>query len=378
MVFVVPGGESPSQDHVVELPNLTYDLLNRWLKPSDASRGWFETYAASQTGLEADARAAWDSLITAVTGALWQELMGPVSDKLVALGLDVGAPVMLTAPGILSVLPLHAAWRETNVGPRPFNADWAVSYSPSAGVLAAIDRRSTARPASRASLLMIADPEDNLPFALLESDAIQQIWQSPSTRLGCTSASRTAVLSSTATSTHLHFACHGVFERHEPRSSALLLSGGERLTVEDVLLEMNLTKAELVVLSACETGIIDVDVAPSEFVGFPNAFLEAGANCVVSSLWAVDDASTALIMKRFYELLLREGLSAAEALRQSTEWVRTSTSRELELAEWWQAAGRATDDPEALTNSARAQQYPDEVPYASPEFCAAFYVSGRF
>jgi CHAT domain-containing protein len=225
---------------------------------------------------------------------------------------------------------------------------------------------------------MIADPEDNLPFALLESDAIQQIWQSPSTRLGCTSASRTAVLSSTATSTHLHFACHGVFERHEPRSSALLLSGGERLTVEDVLLEMNLTKAELVVLSACETGIIDVDVAPSEFVGFPNAFLEAGANCVVSSLWAVDDASTALIMKRFYELLLREGLSAAEALRQSTEWVRTSTSRELELAEWWQAAGRATDDPEALTNSARAQQYPDEVPYASPEFWAAFYVSGRF
>ena len=377
LVLVIPAGQTPSEEHVVRLPGLTYELLDRWMKPSADGGGWSETYAQARADPSADAQAEWDSVIAETTSRLWTELMSHVADKLAELGLRPGASILLTAPGYLSVLPLHAAWRDTDEGPRPFNADWVVSYIPSAGVHSAITRRSSVRTARNASLLLVSDPTEDLPFARLETETIDETWTGASASLVGVRASRAAVLDSLATATHLHFACHGIFERHEPMASALLLATGDRLTVADILSESDLRNADVVVLSACETGIIDTEIAPSEFLGFPNAFLQAGATSVVSSLWAVDDASTALIMKRFYELLLHEKLSPAESLRRATEWVRTATSRELDMAEWWLAAGRATGDAEALARSVDAVRHPNAIPFASPRFWAAFYVSGQ-
>jgi CHAT domain-containing protein len=56
----------------------------------------------------------------------------------------------------------------------------------------------------------------------------------------------------------------------------------------------------LVALSACETGLHDINRSPEEFIGLPAAFLQLGATGVLATLWPVNDASAAFLMSRFF------------------------------------------------------------------------------
>src|SRR5438874_3262882 len=75
------------------------------------------------------------------------------------------------------------------------------------------------------------------------------------------------------------------------------------------------THAELVVLSACETGLGD-KVRGEGLVGLTRAFQVAGARSIVASQWTVADESTAWLMVRFHQLL-RRGWDKDEALRKA-------------------------------------------------------------
>lgn len=86
------------------------------------------------------------------------------------------------------------------------------------------------------------------------------------------------------------------------------------LTAEDVS-GLDLLATEMVVLSACETGLGEVRVGEGVF-GLRRAFVLAGARTLVMSLWKVPDHATRLLMKAFYGHL-KEGLPRAEALRQA-------------------------------------------------------------
>jgi CHAT domain-containing protein len=72
--------------------------------------------------------------------------------------------------------------------------------------------------------------------------------------------------------------------------------------------------ADLVVLSGCQTAL-GQDLRGEGLIGLTRGFMYAGARGVVASLWMVDDASTAELMKRFYRALLKERQAPAAALR---------------------------------------------------------------
>ena len=119
-----------------------------------------------------------------------------------------------------------------------------------------------------------------------------------------------------------HFSCHGVMDPLSPAASGLLLTPGRgadgRLSATEIS-TLDLPTG-LVMLSACDTGL-GRSQGGDEVAGLPRAFIVAGAREVVSSLWKVDDLSTAVLVKHFYRNLAA-GKDSAEALRLSMMEVR--------------------------------------------------------
>jgi CHAT domain-containing protein/tetratricopeptide (TPR) repeat protein len=121
----------------------------------------------------------------------------------------------------------------------------------------------------------------------------------------------------------IHFATHGLLEYGNPQESGVLDVPGaialapsandSGLLTSAEILQMNLS-AELVVLSACDTG--RGRVTGDGVVGLSRAFVTAGVPSIIVSLWAVDDAATAELMVEFYDQWQQTG-DKAQALRQA-------------------------------------------------------------
>lgn len=120
----------------------------------------------------------------------------------------------------------------------------------------------------------------------------------------------------------VHFATHGFIDSEHPELSGIILSlvdgrGNRRngfLRLYDIY-NLNLN-ADLVVLSACRTGI-GKDVKGEGLVGLARGFMYAGSKSVVASLWKVDDEATAELMTHFYTSMLKDGRPPAAALREA-------------------------------------------------------------
>ena len=95
--------------------------------------------------------------------------------------------------------------------------------------------------------------------------------------------------------------------------------------------------ADLVVLSACESGLGRA-AGGEGYLGFAQPLFARGARSLVLSQWKVDDDATALLMARFYKNLLgkRDGLKApmpkAEALAEAKRWLRAAGPAEVGAA----------------------------------------------
>jgi CHAT domain-containing protein len=89
--------------------------------------------------------------------------------------------------------------------------------------------------------------------------------------------------------------------------------------------EGSLGHPRLVVLSACETGLYDINRNADEFIGLPATFMQIGATGVLGSLWQVDDLATALLMARFYDLHLDKGVAPSAALEGQARRARRNT-----------------------------------------------------
>ncbi len=278
--------------------------------------------------------------------------------------------VAIIGDGALQYLPFSALIEKTeaNTAPRYLVDGHELISLPSASVLAQLRRDLGAprsgslrdRPLAPRSLAVFADPVfsvnderlkgvaplrvkplspelarsaresgvlfDRLPFTRSEAEQILALVSGKNNlpELGF-EANRERLLNQQLSQyRYLHFATHGLLNSKNPQLSGLVLSLLDQkgrsvngfLRLYDIF-NLNLP-AELVVLSACETGL-GQEVKGEGLISLTRGFIYAGAARVVVSLWSVDDRATSLLMVKFYEGILQKNLSPAQALQEAQQ-----------------------------------------------------------
>jgi len=238
---------------------------------------------------------------------LYKRLFAPLESLLKKRNLIV------VSHGALHYLPINALYD----GKGYLIDRYSIRMMPSASAMKYLGERKTAKGGGILSFGNpdIGDPRYDLEYAQKEATAVAGII--PKSRVFARREATEETLRRYGKDfRYLHFATHGQFNPDSPLKSALLLAPDSKyngiLTV-DKLYSLNLD-ADLVTLSACETGLSKV-ANGDDLVGLTRGFLYAGTRSIVASLWKVDDLATSQLMTRFYSELSKR--NKREALRDA-------------------------------------------------------------
>ena len=233
-----------------------------------------------------------------VLGKLYRLLFEPLTEQIAAY-----ERLIIVPHGSLHYLPFHAL----HDGQAYLLQKYEFSYLPGSSMLRYCRE---AQVAAGGLLAMGHSYNGRLPYAVQEAQAVGDLWGGQ------------VALEETATLHHframapeqriLHLATHGDFRPDNPVFSGLALADGWLTTLD--IFNMRL-QTSLVTLSACQTGR-SVVAGGDELLGLMRAFLGAGTASLVSTLWAVEDSSTAQLMDHFYRDLAN-GRTKGQALRDS-------------------------------------------------------------
>ncbi len=272
--------------------------------------------------------------------SLHESLVSPLEEA----GVLDGARLLVVAPHReLHYLPFAALLRSGPEGETFLIESYDVAYVPSGSAWAQLSRR--ARPEPGRGVLAMAPIPGTLRGSAEEVRAIAR--GAPGTELLVGPAATEARFRTLAPHRSvLHLATSGVLNGRNPLFSYVRLNAGPgtdgRLEVHEVF-DLGLS-ADLVVLSACETGLgsgAHLEVPPGDdWVGLVRAFLAAGATSVVASLWPVEDAATAGLMVQFYDGL-GEGHTKPHALARAQRAFIRDGSRSNPF--YWAAFGLTGD-----------------------------------
>ena len=154
------------------------------------------------------ATTTWAATLDYACHNLWQVIGVHIETSLRAAGVPKGAPVVIAPPRQVSVLPLHAAWRQDKNGRRHYLGDnYAITYTPSLRTLITASARRATRTDSAPSLLAIADPTGDLPSSIAEADSIARHFPGGHHKTLCGRAATTERIAEEAPAhTHLHLA----------------------------------------------------------------------------------------------------------------------------------------------------------------------------
>jgi len=261
---------------------------------------------------------------------LYAQFVAPVADS---LPTD-GTPIAIEPHCSLWLVPFAALQLAdgTWIGDR-----WSLIYAPSAQTLEEIRQEPSYAPMASAKLLAVGNPVmptvtlpdgnqvtlSSLPGAEAEVEAIAQLFPEARRTLLIQAEATEATVKQLALSHNIvHLATHGLAFGSDPLASLVALSPTEQenglLTAREVIQSAALP-ADLVVLSACQTGL--GQITGEGMLGLSRAFLVAGARSLLVSQWSVSDSATKELMVAFYERYLEHG-NKAIALQQAMQRVR--------------------------------------------------------
>jgi CHAT domain-containing protein len=321
---------------------------------------------------------------------LGDTITGPLAPALHELGLK---DLTLIPSGLLALFPFHAASYTFDGKGCTLLDEYRVSYAPSALLLRRFSEKTPTCNEKFSGILSVGNPSplptpySSLQFARLEAEQVAKVLNAQGQCLYEADATLRAVEERIGSASYLHFACHAEFDHQNPLESGLILSKGERLTLNDLLQRLKLgDRTRLVVLSACKTALTDFSKLPDEALGLPSGFLLAGALGVVGTLWPVDDLSTVLLMIKFYRDYFDSNcmgdqapISPSESLRMAQLWLRDVTVEELrEFVQQLLVEVRADPLTATIKNAFKRLSLEDEDtrPYSHPYYWAGFTYHG--
>jgi len=215
----------------------------------------------------------------------------------------VGGKNLIVVPvGALHYVPFHALHNDKNY----MIETRVVVYAPSATVWQFLASKPVRK---LETALLIGYADERIPFVNSEIKILNKIFRKSKSYTD-EKATFAAFTKNAPNFDVLHLACHGNFRPENPLFSSLHLADGW-ITVRDIY-SQNL-KAEIVTLSACETGLNKI-FAGDEILGLARGFLSAGASSLCLSLWTVNDEAAAELMSDFYAEL-QAGKSVSKALK---------------------------------------------------------------
>jgi CHAT domain-containing protein len=244
---------------------------------------------------------------------IYSQLLKPIEP------LIRGKDLLIIPQGELHYLPFAAL----HDGEKYLMQSRSIRYLPSALMLA-LSRAPVAAgtKVDVKRMLILGNPdlgksELDLPSAQEEAQSLQGMFKESSELFIRRAATESLLKDRIKEFSHIHVASHGEFFSGSPLASRLRLAKDNRndgeLTVSEVYdLTIN---ADLVMLSACETGLGKVN-GGDDVIGLMRGFLYSGAKAVIGTLWEVDDEATSEIVQRFYANL-RKGLNNAAALAEA-------------------------------------------------------------
>jgi CHAT domain-containing protein/Tfp pilus assembly protein PilF len=248
--------------------------------------------------------------------SLYSLLVAPLERQRLLSGVHT---LVIVPHGILNYLPFSALSGNVNGRVAYLIEKYEVTELPAAGLLLSTSANRIGPPER---IVSFAPSRTGLKFAIPEARDVAGIFGSKGEAVVGHSATKAQFKDSAPHYDIVHLATHGFFNKVNPILSGLQLepdaSDNGRLEVHEIL-KMHF-KAQLVTLSACDTalgsGNFDVIPAGDEFVGLNRAFLEAGSDSVIASLWKVSDRSTLIMMGDIYRRIRREGGARALAEAQ--------------------------------------------------------------
>jgi CHAT domain-containing protein/Tfp pilus assembly protein PilF len=249
-----------------------------------------------------------ESLYKEISEKLFNWVIAPVREQ-----LDAKEEVVVIPTGMLHFLPFQMLGENKPNGKFDYLIEhYTLFYAHSLNMLYQQRPRDP-----EISILAMANADKSLPAAEEEVKDLKALYPDTEVYLH-DNASEDKAKSYTGRHNILHFATHGNLDYYDYHKSYLTLapSGEEdgKLTIEEVWEIEDIYSYQMVTLSACKTAVAE-EVNTGWAVSPATSFIDAGAPTVVASLWAVNDQSTGILMRYFYENL--KTMSKVEALRRA-------------------------------------------------------------
>jgi CHAT domain-containing protein/tetratricopeptide (TPR) repeat protein len=236
--------------------------------------------------------------------------------------------ITLVGTGLLTLVPLHAVSLDV-AGEKRLLDELDIAYAPS-GLAWRVARQRARRAPAEEVFLGVANPLPTpapLRLALAEVETIAD-GVAAAVVLPEHEATKPAVLGAIAGATHVHLACHGVYDAANPLASFLRFAEEDALGLHELLDRRGFEGVRLVTALACQSAATRAQHAPDEAIGFPAGFISAGAAAVVGALWAVEDLPAALVATWLFAEH-RAGAEPAAALTRALRRLRTATNAEV-------------------------------------------------